>query len=256
MANAKSSIAYIQADVPKSADPQLAQMADVFAQSVAVRFRRLLHAHGDTLPPGEPLITWRIIDQGTAVYVTVSSHAPPVYWLGAVRNDTVVKQLMLNAARAAGDSGEGAFWPSDARGDSLTFALSLSLSEPGKAELDNHGRIAFPIFSLLIPTTSPARQLDQFNPPQYPPDEQNYGATATVIMRFIVDTTGSVDTRSIQDVWNAKEPRPRGQMLAVYKDFLQSVTRWLATARFEPARVRGCPVRQVVQQPFVFSTRR
>jgi hypothetical protein len=28
---------------------------------------------------------------------------------------------------------------------------------------------------------------------------------------------------------------------------------WLPTATYEPARIGGCPVRQLVQQPFAFT---
>lgn len=80
-------------------------------------------------------------------------------------------------------------------------------------------------------------------PPRYPDVARHAGIAGTVIVRFVVDTTGRVERDGI-DVRDAPHAA-----LAV------AVRQALATHRFTPARVAGRPVRQLVEQAFVFALR-
>jgi len=183
-------IVYIRADLKEPTDSGIAQMADIFAQSVSLRMRSLLNARGDTIPPGEPHITWRNIERHTPLGVTVYRNAAPVFQLLSPNTDSIAAATLLAAAHKTVDEGEGPFWPEGTGSDSLKFGISFELTPPGKRQL-----------------TSPART----------------------------------------------KKRPTGRMLYAYNDFLDSVTRWLPTAEFEPARIGGCRVRQLVSEPFTFS---
>ena len=76
--------------------------------------------------------------------------------------------------------------------------------------------------------------------PAYPPDLLAMGTEGSVRATYVVDTTGRVDTSTI-DVVSSDDER-----------FTQSVRAALAAMRFRPAKRAGKPVRQLVEQKFHF----
>jgi TonB-like protein len=76
--------------------------------------------------------------------------------------------------------------------------------------------------------------------PVYPPDLLSVGAEGLVQAIYVVDTTGWVDTTTIQVV-QSDDPR-----------FTESVRTALGGMRFRPAKRAGKPVRQLVEQRFRF----
>jgi TonB family protein len=76
--------------------------------------------------------------------------------------------------------------------------------------------------------------------PAYPRDLLAVGAQGVVQAIYVVDTTGQVDTTTIQVV-RSDDPR-----------FTESVLTALGQMRFRPARRGGKTVRQLVQQQFRF----
>jgi TonB family protein len=76
--------------------------------------------------------------------------------------------------------------------------------------------------------------------PAYPPDLLAMGTEGSVLTQYVVDTTGRVDTTTIE-VMSSDDQR-----------FTASVRAALAGMRFRPARHAGQPVRQLVEQQFRF----
>jgi len=76
--------------------------------------------------------------------------------------------------------------------------------------------------------------------PIYPPDLLKIGTEGQVQATYVVDTTGTVDTTSIQ-IERSDDPR-----------FTASVRDALGQMRFRPARRGGKSVRQLVEQSFRF----
>lgn len=76
--------------------------------------------------------------------------------------------------------------------------------------------------------------------PLYPPRMVGRHVESTFEVIFVVDTTGTVDERTIE--W------PR----AVQEDFTRAVADVLTKWRFVPAQIGGRFVRQRVSQPFIF----
>jgi TonB family protein len=76
--------------------------------------------------------------------------------------------------------------------------------------------------------------------PIYPPELIAIGMEGLVQARYIVDTTGHVDTTTVR-VMRSDDPR-----------FSESVRNALGQARFHPAIRAGKPVRQLVEQQFRF----
>jgi TonB family protein len=79
--------------------------------------------------------------------------------------------------------------------------------------------------------------------PAYPPDLLAMGSEGTVQTRYVVDTSGMVDTSSIEVLFS-DDAR-----------FTESVRHALGLARFRPARRAGQAVRQMVEQQFSFRIR-
>lgn len=76
--------------------------------------------------------------------------------------------------------------------------------------------------------------------PAYPPDLLAMGAEGSVRALYVVDTTGWVDTSTIE-VLSSDDER-----------FTESVRTALGAMRFRPAKRAGKPVRQLVEQKFHF----
>jgi TonB family protein len=70
--------------------------------------------------------------------------------------------------------------------------------------------------------------------PDYPSDARAIGMGGPVLVEFVVDTTGAVERRS----W--------GVVAASVPELADAVLRAVSRLRFEPARVAGRPVRQLV----------
>ncbi|MEO7043119.1 MAG: hypothetical protein ABI035_12720 [Gemmatimonadaceae bacterium] len=246
-------VVYVRADVADSVAGLVGPMADVFAQSVGQRLRALLRGHGDTLPSGEPTITWRNISGETPLSVRLVRDSQPVYQLTTHHADSVAEAMLLKAAHVAQDSGEGPFWPqSSHRSDTLAFGVGFALIPVDSTRVAAHGRAAFPVFSVMFPPGTPARKPETSHP-EYPDDLRSKGVTGVVVATFVVDTAGHPIPESIKDIWSPSQRRPTGFMLGYYNEFAHSVFEWLKTATYTPARFGGCRVPQLVKEPFTFS---
>lgn len=80
--------------------------------------------------------------------------------------------------------------------------------------------------------------------PRYPSMLASASVEGTVVMQFVVDTLGRVESGSL-DVLRADHPL-----------FEQSVREALGRMRFVPAEAGGRKVRQLVEQPFTFALAR
>jgi protein TonB len=76
--------------------------------------------------------------------------------------------------------------------------------------------------------------------PAYPSDLAEAGVEGLVIATYVVDATGRVDTTTIRII-SSDHP-----------GFTASVQTALGEMRFRPAKRRGQPVRQLVEQRFRF----
>jgi TonB family protein len=80
--------------------------------------------------------------------------------------------------------------------------------------------------------------------PDYPPTLRAAGLEGEVLVTFVVDSTGRVEPGSITVRRES------------HAQFAESVRRWLPRTRYQPAELRGRPVRQLVQQQVGFSLAR
>jgi TonB family protein len=85
-----------------------------------------------------------------------------------------------------------------------------------------------------------ARAIPGLFGPRFPPELKSRDVTGAVVVQFIIDSTGGVERRSI------------GVVAAGHPEFARSVTAFLATARYAPAKRAGRPVRVWARQRFEF----
>ena len=76
--------------------------------------------------------------------------------------------------------------------------------------------------------------------PRYPAELQRAGIEGTLLVQFVVDSTGTVDEKTLNF---PKDAQP---------GFLRAVRDALLRSRFFPAELAGTRVRQLVQQQFTF----
>jgi TonB family protein len=76
--------------------------------------------------------------------------------------------------------------------------------------------------------------------PPYPESMLRRRVEGSVMVQYVVDTTGHVDTTSFR------------VLFATHMDFAKSVKNTLPLMRFHPAMMSNKPVAQLVEQPFVF----
>jgi bla regulator protein blaR1 len=79
---------------------------------------------------------------------------------------------------------------------------------------------------------------------RYPTDLRAQGIEGEVLVQFIVGTDGKIDLESFR-VLKSSAP-----------EFEEAVRAALPALRFVPAEVKGAPVKQLVQQPFIFQLSR
>lgn len=79
--------------------------------------------------------------------------------------------------------------------------------------------------------------------PEYPERAISLGLSGMVRARFIVDSRGRVESDVVI-------------LESTSEEFTSAVRSYLRRARYRPARVGGSPVRQLVEQRFVFELRR
>lgn len=129
----------------------------------------------------------------------------------------------------------------------ITTFDATNPAERGVTAVEPIARVVLPVWD----TNQPAA-LAPWNPEiVYPPSPPRYTADQhrvrpldrmrdTVVMQYVVDAQGEVDLSTAQ----ARSAR--------YGATLDSVQRVIPELRYSPARVGGCPVAQLVRQPFAF----
>jgi TonB family protein len=114
----------------------------------------------------------------------------------------------------------------DVDGDGGKAKRGLGSGDAGRAFSENQVERA------VVPTRPPV--------PRYPDALKSVNVTGEVMVQYIVDARGRVEPGSIKILSTS------------HKLFAEAVRRALLEARYRPAEVGGNPVRQLVEQPFIF----
>jgi hypothetical protein len=180
--------------------------------------------------------------------------------VSGARPDTAFSEaraLIMQALMVVHDAGVTMSWPAGASGDSLQFRLAFvrpTVTQDGTIQ-PIEARFAVPVFTLPVPWEREVA-VHQMPTPRYPEASRSRGSEATIILRFVVDSTGRLKQGTARDQWPEGRPRPRGELAHLYRLFVRSAVESLADAQFVPALIGGCAVDRVANMPFVFGLRR
>lgn len=195
----------------------------VFDGPPVIRGLRVGHGRGDSAAVREVSVA--------GVYrITITAHGG-VDELAVVRSSLVrgLDSAMTRAIRAAASTG-AALWP----GGHDRWRLQIRL---GGDSLPGARRLAQGVFPRM-----PVRDAVALpsNPSPAPDSTQRAAEHGDVVLRFVVDRDGKPALETIEIV--------RATTLSLARTALESV----GALRFTPATIRGCPVAQLVDYPFVF----
>jgi len=237
-------------------DTTIRPSIDLVTQAVAGDIRHTLGASADRVPSGPGVPAWRELREGVAVVwrrdgsftVRVAPNRIPEVWPGHAGGTLILRAL--DSLRRADELPP----PIGMVGDSVSFALSYDVSEHDSAGsvVPHLLRIGFPVFVTAAPWEEQVHTLRGGRAPRYPAEWRLRNVTAVVQAQFIVDVSGRAVEGSFRDLLPGDASTGGDESRRAYKDFVRAVAEWLPEARFSPARIGGCVVRQLVQQPFTF----
>ncbi len=245
---------FIDALMPPHTPASLTSQADFMASEVATELRRMLGSDNEQVPSGDSAVTW----YGASSELVVTAHPD-----GSVTRrfihpaaDSSAGRLLYGAFDAARARGTAMMlWPDGFAADSLTVRLSLSsiAALTPKTIIARRGQpVRFAVFTISVPTRTPALPRTTRDGADYPMRNQMRGVSGTLTLQFVVDTSGRAEPATIHDLWPRDLPRLSGESARYYQDFVTSSTGYVKHLKFEPSRIGGCAVRQLVLQPMRF----
>lgn len=230
--------------------------AEILLQEIVSRVREILGAPVDRLPMGEPAVTWR----GLAAPLTVTMHRDGriTRSFPADRGDTAAAALLARALDTVPQESKLLDWSVDSLSNSVTFRVDLdwpTVEPNGKSTPPRVTSVALAIFSVAHPWEKLVARRSDNRRPIYPDTPRVLGFGASVIMQFVVDTSGRAEPATVRDLPLPADARLNAREMEQYKLFVQSVRRAVVQMTFYPAEIGGCKVRQLAQMPFEFTLR-
>jgi protein TonB len=129
------------------------------------------------------------------------------------------------------DLNEKPFDPKDFTGKGVEGGIAAGIvggTGPVSGEVFLEAQLDDPVQPISIPT------------PRYPPVLQSAGIAGSVDLQYIVDTTGHAEANSFK------------VMKSTHPAFAEPAKEAIAKGVFKPAKFKGQPVRQLVQQRISF----
>ena len=170
--------------------------------------------------------------------------------------DTSATALLVRAFDAARAKSEGIIvWPDGYRADSVIVRLLLLpgiLPVRGRIVPPRAKRLQFGVFRVLQPFKSPALAKPAQPAPRYPPELESHRVEGSVLLQFVIDTSGKAVPSTIRDLHPANDSELNGLLGQEHMAFARSLAAAVIIWRFEPAHIGPCTVRQIVQLPVKF----
>jgi hypothetical protein len=231
--------------------------AENLLQDVAFRIQALLGASPNTIPVGEPDVTWRGL--GAPLFVTVHRDGRITHRVSRTRSDTVAAALLAKALDSPLSQVPPFEWGADSLRDSVSFRFDLgwaTVDSAGKVQPARFTRTPVALFSVAHPWEMSVTPSRRNRGPSYPPGPRNSWVEGYVNMQFLVDTSGHAVPASMRAVWPASIPELTGEKRRYYDAFVDEIRRALPKMEFSPALIGGCKTAQLVQMPFEFKLNR
>ncbi len=260
-------VVFVRAEVTDSADAPARPAVDLIAQELAVRVRAALArtplaataTAAAGLPPAIDSAFGRVYPEGKVL--VVARRGGGLTWRVSTRPgaDRTPIELVERALRAAHAAHDVVVVNELLRGDSLAFELTFAsawLPGPGKARDTLRVRNPAPVFTALVPDEKQAAVRPGTFQLRYPASLQARGFEGRVVLEFVVDTTGRAEPGTVRDARPSTLAALAPGLRGAYREFLRAARDGVLGARFHPAEVGGCRVRQLVQLPLAWTLNR
>ena len=226
--------------------------AALFAQDVAAALKPLLDDSSGAVPAGEPRLRWQQLDGVLPLVLFRDGRRRVVEDAGPF---TGAIALVARAQASLSNDSEADLVPSPGP-DSLLVALRLAWPTVDSAGHPRRptARPLVPAFTIAYPWVEPVEPLHAVQP-SYPSRPRFNNVEGTVVLDFVVDTSGRADPATLRAMWPAGVSTT-GVDATWYRDFLDAAWRGVKESRYRPARIGGCVTRQLVSQPFSFQMHR
>jgi hypothetical protein len=239
-----------------SVSAEVAAGLDNLLQATVFGTHRILGVPDSVLPKGEPTVSWASADQSLELIAyrdgRIARRSREPLWVGGAA-------ALMSKALDSIDTRAYVAWPASTAPDSVLFDFAFwrpTIDSLGGVTPPKPTRTAIPLVSIAEPWERGVVTVPNQRPPNYPLGAQRAHYEGTVLLQFLVDTTGSAIQSSIHDLWPDEKPRLRGSDLQAYEEFVEESTARLKDLRFIPASAGGCRLVQLVQMPFVYGFRK
>jgi hypothetical protein len=245
---------FLHATIREDSDSTLMPQAELMAQDVAEEFRKLLGATGSAVPIADTNFVWYSVP--TELTAIAHRNGDVIARIDDSGGDSAATLLLTRAFDAAREHGAALMaWPDGLSDDSVLVDLTLwpeYVSDAPEPMLSEAKMRKFAVFYLTEPERSLAYPLPNQRPPVYPYENERHRVEGSVLMQFVVDTTGRAEPGTIRELWPAGTPRLGGDAAYAHDEFVHSAQVWLREFRFRPERIGTCAIRQRVQLPLKF----
>jgi hypothetical protein len=246
---------YLVSDMEAGTDSLLTLQAELMAEDVATVMHASLDKGPASMPNVDARMSWYAVPAQLVVIARRDGSAT-ARAKGTGGDSTALRWLAsaFDSARAHGTA--LMIWPEKMEADSLIVRLSLMPQYVGPRDPPGtpvRRERKFGAFYLSEPDFIPALPKEGGSMPRYPSRNERNRVEGEVLTEFLVDSAGRADASTIRELWPKNKPYPAGFSTAEHEAFVGSVVEWeMHLARFEPARVGGCAVKQIVQLPIKF----
>jgi hypothetical protein len=245
---------YLDARMAGHTEEALTVQADLIAKDVVTELRVLLGGSDSLIPDAAPSIKRYSVP---AELIVTARRDGQMSWRGISESGDSAAIALLSAALDSARRHNAAImlWPDGYAADSLVVRLSLlpvDFEEAAGFDTLYPKHLRFRAFAMPYPTESPALPANDHQHIVYPRYSETHRVSGTLLVQFVVDTSGRVDMSTFRDLWPSNKPRLTGELGDYYTQFVAAVRDYAEKAKFTPARVGACKLRQMVQMPIEF----
>jgi hypothetical protein len=247
---------YLRAEMLPTTEAQLAIQADLMAHDVAAQMRKLVDSTRTVMPSADGILHWYSVPAQLVVIVRADGRTSRrIKGAGGDSSATRLLTAAFDSALAQGNA--RIFFPEGSHTDSILVRLSLTPSYPGsrrndRAIVPRNRESEFGVFYLTEPDVSFALQKQGAPQPRYPSENERSRIEGDVLMQFVVDSNGRSVPNSFRELMPADKRGLWGDAADQHNAFVSSAMEWERSLRFEPMRVGGCAIKQMVMLPLKF----
>lgn len=245
---------YLHATIADSGNSALVVQADLMAQDVAETMRTRIGGTSNELPFGDSVVKpWSV---PAVLIVTVHADGSATRRAVSQSGDTLATSMLLDAFDNVRKNGKALIiWPAGYAADSLVVRLVLwptALTRDGSMRMIKATHSQFGVFRILEPIEHPALAKPNNPIPEYPYSNMVHRVTGSLLLQFVVDSSGFAVPSTMRDMWPRGNPRLTGELGRYYDDFVEATKSAVARWQFYPAAVGSCHVNQTVQLPIQY----